>query len=264
MTLQVLISTMNQTDYSLLDKMNIQSDAIVVNQCDRNDVESFFYKEFRILWISMDARGVGLSRNTCLMYATADIVLFADDDMTYNDGYRTEVISAFELEPRADVICFNINLINSTKNIGLHRDNTRIKRLHFYNTLRYGATLIGARRKSLIRERVYFSTLFGGGAEFSSGEDSLFLKDCLWAGLKIYSGTYCLGDVDDSSSSWFNGFNDKLFADRGSLYSLMFKMHARIVFVYYAIKLRNRDERYNAIDIFNLFETGRKKMEKYR
>ena len=41
MTLQVLVATMHQTDHSLLEKMNIQSDAIVVNQCNRNEVERF-------------------------------------------------------------------------------------------------------------------------------------------------------------------------------------------------------------------------------
>lgn len=264
MTLQVLISTMDQTDHSLLDKMNIQSDAIVVNQCDRNEVESFWYKDFKIMWISTTTRGVGLSRNTCLMNATADIVLFADDDLTYNDGYSAKVISSFEVNQKADIICYNINLINSYKNIGVHRNNAEIKRLHFYNTLRYGATLIGARRKALARERVFFSTLFGGGAVFSSGEDSLFLKDCLRSGLKIFSETYFLGNVDDSSSSWFKGFNDKFFVDRGRLYTLMFKKISYLVFAFYAFKLRNNDKEYGFIDIYRLFNHGRKQMEKYR
>ena len=32
MNMQVIIATMNQCDYSLLDKMNIQTEAIVGNQ----------------------------------------------------------------------------------------------------------------------------------------------------------------------------------------------------------------------------------------
>ena len=49
MTLQVLVATMHQTDHSLLEKMNIQSDAIVINQCDRNEIERFTYKGHNIL-----------------------------------------------------------------------------------------------------------------------------------------------------------------------------------------------------------------------
>lgn len=76
MTLQVLVATMHQTDHSLLEKMNIQSDAIVVNQCNRNEVERFMYNGHQILWMSLNERGIGLSRNTALMRATADIILF--------------------------------------------------------------------------------------------------------------------------------------------------------------------------------------------
>lgn len=34
MGLEVLIATMHQTDYSLPEKMNVESDAVVINQCD--------------------------------------------------------------------------------------------------------------------------------------------------------------------------------------------------------------------------------------
>lgn len=91
MTLQVLISTVDQKDFSLLEKMNIQSDAVVVNQCDKNMVEDFVFRGHRIKWISMSGRGVGLSRNSALAYADADIVLWADDDMVYFEGYREKV-----------------------------------------------------------------------------------------------------------------------------------------------------------------------------
>ena len=40
MKLQVLVSCMHQQDYSLLEKMNIQTDAIIINQCDINKFEN--------------------------------------------------------------------------------------------------------------------------------------------------------------------------------------------------------------------------------
>ena len=60
MTLQVLIATMHQTDHSLLEKMNIQSDAIAINQCDRDEIERFTYNGHNILWMSLNERGIGL------------------------------------------------------------------------------------------------------------------------------------------------------------------------------------------------------------
>ncbi len=264
MKLQVLVSTMNQNDYSLLERMNIQSDAIIINQCDKDEVVTFNYKNHEIKWISMSDRGIGISRNVALFNATADFILFADDDLTYEDGYAKEVIKAFETNIKADVICFNIRLINSNKNIGGHRDNVKCKKLHLFNSMRYGATLIGARRKSLLRERIEFSLLFGGGATFNSGEDSIFIRDCLHAGLKLYSHTYCLGNVEDSQSSWYKGTNDKFFRDRGSAYYLIFPKLYILLFLYYAKKMAHLDEKYNIYRIFCLFMDGRKIIRKYR
>lgn len=264
MRLQVLVSTMDQSDFSLLDRMNIQSDAIVVNQCDHSGVEVFEYKGNNIKWISMPERGVGLSRNTCLMNSTADIVLFADDDITYVDGYADSVVRVFEKNNEADVVCFNIHLKNSSKNIGGHRDNIEAKRLHTINSMRYGATLIAARRKALFRERISFSLLFGGGAEFSSGEDSIFVKDCLNAGLKLFSDVFFLGSVDDSSSSWYMGINDKFFVDRGMLYAMIFPKTKLLIYCYYAKKLSKLDEKYSLSAILRLFRKGSKALESYR
>lgn len=264
MTLQVLISTMNQTDHSLLERINIQSDAVVVNQCDHSGEDIFYYKDYLIKWISMPERGVGLSRNTCLMHSTADIVLFADDDITYQDGYAEAVLAAFENNENADVMCFNIKLQNSSKNIGGHRDNQKSKRLFAFNSMRYGATLIAARRKTLFRERISFSLLFGGGAEFSCGEDSIFVKDCLNAKLKLYAHTYCLGVVDDSQSSWYRGIDDAFFRDRGMLYAMIFPRIKHIIQFYYAFRLTKLDKRYNQRVILRLFREGADVLEKYR
>lgn len=264
MTIQVLVSTMNQTDYSLLEKMNIQTDAVVVNQSDKSGIEHFQFEGHSIIWISMPERGIGLSRNTCLMYANADIVLFADDDMVYQDGYGNEVLNSFHRNPNADVICFNIKLENSSKNIGGHRNNNRIKRLHSFNSMRYGATLIAARRKILLRERISFSLLFGGGAEFNSGEDSIFIKDCLNAGLKLYSDTYYLGTVDDSESSWYTGINDKFFLDRGMVYTTAFPKIRILIFMYYAARLSKLDKSYSFKKIYSLFKEGKERLRMYR
>ena len=264
MNLQVLVSNINQTDYSLLEKMNIQSDAVVVNQCGKDSYEEFDYKGNKIIWICMSKKGVGLSRNTCLFNATADIVLWADDDLTYEEGYSEQIINAFKENKKADVFCFNVELINSCKDLGIHKNNTKIARLHFYNSMRYGACVIAARRKAILRERIAYSLIFGGGAEFSSGEDSLFIRDCLNSKLKIYSHTYLLAKIDDSGSTWYQGHNDKLFKDRGMLLATAFPRIYKLLFVYYAFKMRNLSPNYSFFKIYNLFKEGRVMKEIYR
>ena len=56
MKVQVLVAAMNQNDHSLLKKMNINSDAIIGNQCDRNGIESFKYKGHDIMYLKIYCR----------------------------------------------------------------------------------------------------------------------------------------------------------------------------------------------------------------
>lgn len=113
MNLQVLVSTMNHKDiFNLLEKMNINSDAIIINQCDNHNYEKLNYKEHIIHLYSFAERGIGLSRNNALMRATADICLFGDDDVTYVNDYSDIIIKEYKDHPDADVIIFNLPSTN--------------------------------------------------------------------------------------------------------------------------------------------------------
>lgn len=235
MKLQVLVSTMNQTDFQLLDKMNIQSDAIFINQCDRYSYEETAFRDNEVKFISFPERGVGLSRNNALMRATGDICLFADEDVTYVDGYKDIILKAFEELPEADVILFNVpstNLARPTYEI------PNLSRVRWYNCQRYGAVKIAVRMESIKFSNIFFSLLFGGGAKYSSGEDSLFLTECIRKGLRIYANPSIIGYVSQESSSWFNGYTDKYFIDKGVFFSCVSKRWSRFLCLQYLIRHR--------------------------
>ena len=219
MTLQVLVATMHQMDHSLLEKMNIQSDAIVINQCDRNEIEKFTYNGHEILWMSLNERGIGLSRNTALMRATADIVLFADEDVQYKDGYVQMVQSAFENNPNADMLLADLEAVGDVKH--LEKPYT-FRRVKWYNSMHYGAVHFACKRESLFTKGLSFNLLFGGGARYSCGEDSIFLSDALKSGLKVWTVPGYIGTVTHGESTWFEGYTDKYFYDKGVLMGTIF------------------------------------------
>lgn len=235
MSLQVLVSTMNQTDHSLLDKMNIQSDAIIVNQCNRNEIEELCYKGNRIRYLSFNERGVGLSRNNALMRATADICLFADDDVTYTDNYQQIIIDAFNKYPSAGVIVFNVKCTNPDRVEHLITSN---KRLRFYNCLKFGTFRIAIKRDVILSNNIFFSLLFGGGAKYSAGEDNLFITDCMKKGIKVFASTDCIGQVTHTDSTWFKGYTEKYFVDKGVL---MYYIFGNLSYLFcIALGLKNR------------------------
>lgn len=233
--LQVLVAAMNQEDYSLIDKMNLQSDAIIVNQCDKNEIEQIETKGRKIKFLSLAERGVGLSRNNALMRATADICLFADEDLIYVDGYKEKVIQAFSENPDADVILFNVPSNNSNRPTYIIPKQSRVR---WFNCLRYGAVKIAIRTDKIRSANVYFSLLFGGGALYGSGEDSLFIAECIKKGLKVYTNPEIIGYVTQQESSWFQGYTDKYFIDKGAFYRNLSRRWAYILAAQFVIRHR--------------------------
>ena len=219
MSVQVLVATMNQKDHSLLETMNIQSDAIVGNQCDHNSVEDFFYNGHKIRYLNFAECGVGLNRNNALMRADADICLFADDDLVYVDGYVDIVEKAFQQFPDADVIAFNFEDHTDYGDKQPRYTITKASRVYWHNYLRYGTARIAIRLESIRKHGILFNLCYGGGTEHNHGEDNLFLTSCLKNGLKIYAVPQVIADLmDDRASTWDGGYDDKYLKDQGALY----------------------------------------------
>ena len=251
MRVQVLIATMHQTDHSLLEKMNIQSDAIVGNQCDRNEIEDFEWNGHRIKYLSFAERGVGLNRNNALMRADGDICLFADDDMVYVDGYSDMIVNAFEQNPKADVIVFNlIEKDSQRKQIG------KASKVGYLNYLRYGTARVAFRLKSVKDQGIYFNQCFGGGTEHAHGEDNLFLTACLNKGLKIYAVPMSVAELkDDRPSSWNTGYDDKYIIDQGILYKTISRRWWRLLCLQDAVRRRGSYKR-SIISTYKLMVKG--------
>ena len=236
MNIQVLVAAMHQKDHSLIEKMNIRSDAIVGNQCDKNSIEEFEYKGHKVTYLNFQERGVGLNRNNTLIRATGDICLFADDDMVYVDNYENIIKKWFEQYPLADALIFNIETLNGNQQ---RRINSKVKRIRVFNSLNYGAARIAVRKSSIQKYRLCFSQLFGGGTFYSSGEDSLFIRDMLKNGFKIYAIPETIASVDQSTSTWFSGYHEKFFYDKGALMKSMFpRMYIIMNCLYFPLRYK--------------------------
>lgn len=98
---EIACVTMHQKDFSKLNEMNIHSDVIYANQCDRTAYEEVEFDGHTARMISTETRGVGVNRNLALTYAEGDIVLFADDDVTYIDDLEDIVTAEFDAHPDA-------------------------------------------------------------------------------------------------------------------------------------------------------------------
>lgn len=236
MNLQVLVATMHQNDHRLLKKMNIQSDAIIGNQCDRNEVEEFDYNGYKIKYFSFNERGVGLNRNNALMRAESDICLLADDDIILKKNYRNIILESFKKNPKADIIFFNLE--EEIPRRFIIREKMKIG---YWNYMRFGAARMAFKRKSITKHGITFNLHFGGGAEFGSGEDTLFINSCLKHNLNIIALPITIGRIEESRpSTWFEGYNNKYFIDKGALFAAISRKWSYFLCLQFLIRKRKK------------------------
>ena len=215
---QVLASVMNENALDLVSRMQLESEAVIINQCDRLDYEQLTYKDRLVRFYSFPERGVGRSRNEAILRADGDICLFSDADIVYAPGYEAAIAAEFERNPKADMILFNVEVEEARRTYHI----TERKKVHWYNCGRYGAVSFAVRRDSLLASGVSFSLLFGGGAKYSNGEDSLFLKEFMSKGYQVYTAPMTIAREEAGESTWFAGYNEKFFYDRGVLYRYLY------------------------------------------
>lgn len=238
--LQVLLATMDQKDASIADKMNIRCAAVIANQADREEIRTEESPFGPRKLISTRTRGVGLNRNIALLAAEGEYLLLADDDVVYNDDMPQQVVAAFRDNPRADVLIFSMDMVkNGVVTEKRHLPN---KRRRIWNAMRFGTYTMAIRREALIRGNITFHQSFGGGCPFSAGEDTLFLKACFDAGLRVYSHSYVLGTCCKDTSSWFVGYHEKYFYDKGVLVKHLFPKTAWIMGLYFGARFKRQTD----------------------
>lgn len=236
--LQVLVATMNQRDLSFASTLNAKCDMVIANQADSYSIKEESLDGWSVTMITTSTHGVGINRNIALFAADAEIVLFADDDIVYYDGLRNGVLSAFRQMPEADAIVFGIDY--SKNGIVYRRRRLTNGRLHLWNSMRYGTSVLAVKRRQIEKLNITFNHCFGGGCIYGSGEDNLFIKECFDKGLRIYTSSYVLGVCKKDTSTWFHGCNEKYYYDRGALMVYLFPCCSRLMAFYFAV--RNKRE----------------------
>ena len=241
---EVLISAMFQKDLSIIDSTNISTDAILINQCDY-DSKTELQREFGIIrCISTTERGLSNSRNMAIMNARGEICLIADDDEKLDDDYANIIISAYNRYPKADIICFIVR--NDKK-----KYSNKVLRVGFIRALHISSWQMTFKRERIIKKGLKFNSRFGSGTPNGSGEENIFLYECLKKGLKVYYIPVDIGEVENKKNSrWFHGFNEEYFDNRGKIIRELMGPVVGIIYCSYFIISKHRIYR-NSISIIN-------------
>ncbi len=229
MRLEVLLSAMNLKDYHYIESLNITGNCVVINQCDQEGEE--IYEGGRVRYVKTRERGLSKSRNMAIQKSRGDICILCDNDVEYVKDYEEKIIKAFEKHKEADIIIFYIK--RKEKPAPLF---PKEKKMGYLSVLKIFSPEIAFRKEKV--ESLSFHEKFGAGAKYSMGEENIFLYDALKKGLHIHYVPLQIASLRETKSTWFTGYTDKYFRDRGANYCAMSKNLSLFLILQFAVRKR--------------------------
>lgn len=235
--LVVLLSCMN-SDRSIIQKSNIQTDVIVVNQNERDLIEDFVFfnkkgEKCKAQIISSTTRGLSRSRNIAINHAKEwKYGLLCDDDELFTDDYEERIINEYN-NNEVDLIAFQV--VRTGK-----RYPDKAAKMSLKTLLRTSSVQITFKLSKIYEKDLRFDEEMGAGSGNGSGEEVKFLMDCRKSGIRLYYHPAIIASLkDDSESTWFTGFNERYFQNRGWASRRTFGLLPGITFMLYNI-MHNR------------------------
>lgn len=255
--INVLLSAMFLDDENYIDELNIFTDAVIINQCDRENQKQLDRKAFcgnpqNVLYIETKERGLSKSRNLAIEKASSDICILCDNDVVYVENYDKIILDAYDKLKDADIIIFFIK--RPERSVPVFN---KIKKMNYLSVLKIFSPEISFKRNSV--KTIRFNEDFGAGSgKYIMGEENLFLYDALKKGLKIYYVPEKIAELKEVESTWFSDYDEKFFISRGANYAAMSEMFSHILIWQFAIRKRKLYPKLKMSEAVKLMYKGRK------
>ncbi|HFI0140765.1 TPA: glycosyltransferase [Streptococcus suis] len=234
--LQVCISTMNSTYDDFKDLIKKIPNILIINQCP-NQLDGSIKKKYfdNGIWIDYDEIGLSKSRNLALKEATSKYIYLTDDDIDISDNFYNhlqEILTKNDYDFYAFIV--------EGKNRKFKNDKPYSYEINKLDSIKFSSVQLIFKRKFLIDNSIFFDENFGTGAFYRMGEENILLIDVLKKGAKGKYFPIKIANVYLGESSWFKGFNQKYFFDRGATYFRMFGYNSYLLCVLFCISKRNK------------------------
>lgn len=213
-SLCVLISCMHQ-DKTIIERSNIQSNVVVVNQCDKNGIEEFDFtnrcgKTCHAKYICTKERGLSRSRNMAIKNCDSDICVISDDDEFFSEGYEKDILEAYNQIVDAEILTFAFHRIDKPAYFSDQQSRMRLKEI-----MKTASIQITFKRDLIEKHSVFFDEKMGSGTGNGGGEENKFLYDYYKKGVKMYYVPKYITTLDNNESLWRNGFTEEYFKNWG-------------------------------------------------
>ena len=245
MQFQILISTVNgrflQRDVSLTVPH------LIINQQEKTDPSGNSPENL----LEYAERGLSRSRNHALNHAQGEICLISDDDLSYRKNIESIILEAFEKNPDADIITFQIE----TPDGQLRKKYKTEPFWHNKRTImKVSSVEIAFKKNSIDQNHLRFDEHFGLGAAFPTGEENIFLSDALEKKLKILSIPIPIVS-HPLESSGKNFESRQLVQAKGALFERIFGRRSYAISFLFAYK-KYTMSRFSLLEFYKLMLRG--------
>ena len=183
---QILIATMNRTDFDFLDAMFVFSDfsdfdLLVINQTSQDKQLVSNLENVKV--VNSFNKGLSKSRNLAIELATKPLLIFTDDDVVFQPGFESHILKAFNSDNKHDG--FRFEFLNGKGNFAKKYPKHFEEKLSQFEILNTSSVELVFKRESIQHVNLKFDENFGLGTDFAMGEEAIFVADAVKKGLKI-------------------------------------------------------------------------------
>ena len=163
--------------------------------------ESYVFNIPKTKLVELKSRGVAKSRNAALKYASGRYLIFADDDITFDENGITKLVEYFEAHPECAII-----MAQTSDETGALRKEYPAKahKLTRFNSAKAATYEMMVRVEAIRTAGIQFDENFGAGVDNFLGDEYIFIADALKQGLQ---GMYlpirvAIHPKESSGSTW--------------------------------------------------------------
>jgi glycosyltransferase involved in cell wall biosynthesis len=224
--IEILIATMNQTNFDFLETMFLFSDyskfnILIVNQTTNDKLLHSDNERIKVL--NVFEKGLSKSRNVALENATKKLLIFTDDDVVFEQKFYKKIIKAFNSNSKHNG--FRFQYLNGQGKLAKKYPKTFQSKLTSFEILNTSSVELVFKRESLKDANLKFDENFGLGTKFFMGEEAIFVSDGIKKGLKIGFVPEELLSHSQPSTSHKTAISEVYFVQSAVFYRIFGKMY---------------------------------------
>lgn len=182
-SLSIAISTYANRVSNLKLDFNPNVEYVIVHQKPHEallDVVNKFKNRDDVSYIPTDTNGLSISRNIALENANGEYVMIMDDDVVFSIEKILDIIKRMKRD-NADVGTYYHRYLDGRTTLSTQVSH----KLNFFTIAKPSSIDICFNRDAILSNQIRFDEKFGLGTDNPSGEEMIFLSDCLRNGLSI-------------------------------------------------------------------------------